>query len=140
MNNGRYLSISDIGRLELLRALGLWKPMRRKGWYPVVVSSTISFRKSLKPWQRFELESRFIGISGRNVFLEQRFTVNGEIYAKMLVAGRFLKDSGGHAPMGELTEFLGVAEAEQSIPDWALRWADEVKLPSTRDTAVSDWN
>lgn len=58
----------------------------------------------------------------------------------MMVALRFLKDSGGNAPMQELTEFLELANSEQSIPKWALRWVEEVKLPSTRDTAVSDWN
>ncbi|MCO5294889.1 MAG: thioesterase family protein [Homoserinimonas sp.] len=139
MNNGRYLSISDIGRIELLQARGLWKPMRKKGWYPVVVSSTISFRKSLRPWRRFELESRFAGAGEKNVFLEHRFTVGGEIYAKMMVALRFLKDSGGNAPMDELTEFLELENSMQAIPRWAARWAEDVKLPSTRDAAVSDW-
>ncbi|MBX3067127.1 MAG: acyl-CoA thioesterase [Cryobacterium sp.] len=140
MNNGRYLSISDIGRLELLKAAGLWKAMRKRGWYPVVASSTISFRKSLKPWQRFNLETRFIGMSGKNVFMEQRFTVEGEIYAKMFLAGRFLKDSGGHVPMDEVVAFLGIEGTESKLPSWLNRWVEDVKLPSTRDEAPSNWN
>ena len=33
----------------------LW---RARGWYPVMASATMTFRKSLQPWQRFDLESR----------------------------------------------------------------------------------
>ena len=50
MNNGRYLSISDLGRFDMLSRGGLWRELMRRGWYPVIASSTISYRKSLNPW------------------------------------------------------------------------------------------
>lgn len=140
MNNGRYLSISDIGRLELLRAAGLWRELRRRGWYPVVASSTIGFRKSLRPWQRFELETRFLGLHERDVYLEQRFVVGGEIYAKLFVRGRFLKDAGGHVSTEELLGLLGEAPSAASIPEWLLRWAADGRLPSARTPAPSEWD
>lgn len=139
MNNGRYLSISDIGRFELLRAAGLWRPMRRRGWYPVVASSTISYRKSLKPWQRFDVESRFLGADDRNVYLEQRFVVGGEIYARLFVRGRFLRDEGGHVPMEELLDLLGETSAAR-VPEWLVAWGADVGLPSTKSPAPSEWD
>jgi acyl-CoA thioesterase FadM len=140
MNNGRYLSISDIGRLELLRAAGLWKALRRRGWYPVVASSTITFRRSLKPWRRFEVESRFFGVDGRDVYLEQRFVVAGEIYARMFVRGRFLKDAGGHVAVDELLELLGEVPAEAQVAEWLIEWGADSALPSTRMPAPSEWD
>ncbi len=139
MNNGRYLSISDIGRFELLRAAGLWRPMRRSGWYPVVASSTITFRRSLKPWRRFEVESRFLGIDARDVYLEQRFVVDGEIYARLHLRGRFLRDAGGHVPMDELLDLLGEVPADRRVPSWLIAWGAEVSLPSTKSPAPSEW-
>ncbi|MGB8817535.1 MAG: thioesterase family protein, partial [Rhizobiaceae bacterium] len=38
MNNGRFLSIMDLGRLDLIVRLGFWKVARERGWYPVVGS------------------------------------------------------------------------------------------------------
>lgn len=139
MNNGRYLSISDIGRFELLRGAGLWRPMRRRGWYPVVASSTITFRKSLKPWQRFEVESRFLGVEGRDVYLEQRFVVAGEIYARLYLRGRFLRDAGGHVPMDELVGLLGDTPVDLRVPPWLIAWGADVSLPSTKSPAPSEW-
>lgn len=140
MNNGRYLSIADVARFDLLRAAGLWKVIRRRGWYPVVVSSTITFRKSLETWQRFNIESRFLGIAGRNVFLEQRFVVKGEIYAHLFVAARFLKASGGHVPLDDLTALLHDDQRPISVPNWVLDWAVAAGLPSTKDAAPSIWD
>ena len=140
MNNGRYLSISDVGRFELLRAAGIWRPMRRRGWYPVVASSTITFRKSLRPWQRFEVESRFLGVNERDVYLEQRFVVDGEIYARLYLRGRFLQDGGGHVPMDELVGLLGDAPVDVRVPAWLIAWGSDVSLPSTKSPAPSEWN
>lgn len=139
MNNGRYLSISDIGRFDLLRRGGLWKEMRRHGWYPVVASSTISYRKSLQPWQSFVVESRFLGYDKRNVYLEQRFVVAGEVYARAYFRGRFLKRGGGFVTMAELIELVGSVPEELTVPAWLLRWGADVALPSTMAPAPSEW-
>ena len=139
MNNGRYLSIADIGRFDLLKRNGLFDKMKRLGWYPVVASSTISYRKSLMPWQRFAVESRFLGYDERAVYLEQRFVVKGEVYARMFIRGRFLKRGGGHVAMDELHDVIGVAPHEVQVPEWLLEWGTDVALPSTKAPAPSVW-
>src|SRR5690606_7589807 len=82
MNNGVYLSIMDLGRMDLMIRAGAWARLRELGYYPVVSNQTISYRKSLQPWQRFELETRIVGYDAKAVFVEQRFVVAGEIYAR----------------------------------------------------------
>ncbi|WP_198295508.1 MULTISPECIES: thioesterase family protein [unclassified Diaminobutyricimonas] len=139
MNNGRYLSIADIGRFDLLRRNGLYATMTRLGWYPVVASSTISYRRSLMPWQRFVVESRFLGYDERAVYLEQRFVVKGEVYARMYIRGRFLKRTGGHVSMDDLIATIGVAPHEVEVPEWLLQWGTDVALPSTRIPTPSHW-
>ncbi|WP_166876550.1 acyl-CoA thioesterase [Salinibacterium sp. ZJ450] len=139
MNNGRYLSIADIGRFDLLKRNGMYEEMTRRGWYPVVASSTISYRKSLMPWQRFVVESRFLGYDERAVYLEQRFVVKGEVYARMYLRGRFLKRGGGHVHMAELHDVIGVAPHEVQVPEWLLTWGTDVALPSTRTPTPSHW-
>ena len=139
MNNGVYLSIADLGRMDLLIRCGAWDELNRRGWYPVVVNETITFRRSLDLWQVYELQTRFIGVDDRGVYIEQRFVVDGEIFAKAVIRGRFLKRSGGTVPVADLAKALGVDVDALQLPEWVTRWAADVALPSTREAAPSDW-
>lgn len=144
MNNGVYLSIMDVARFDMLVRNGVWAIFKQRGWYPVVVSETISFRKSLELWQRFSIESRIIGFDEKAVYVEQRFVRPGpdgepEVYAQGFIRGRFLKRSGGVVPMGELLGAVGPVPDGVEVPGWLRSWATDVALPATRAGAPSRW-
>jgi acyl-CoA thioesterase FadM len=139
MNNGVYLSIMDLGRMDLLIRSGAWARFRAKGFYPVMASETITFRKSLQPWQVYSLESRIVGYDAKSVYVEQRFVVDGEMYASAMTRGRFLKKSGGTVSVSELADLVGIDISTMTPPAWVAQWAAEVALPSTRDAAPSQW-
>jgi acyl-CoA thioesterase FadM len=139
MNNGVYLSIFDIGRFDMLRRNGVWQIFADRGWYPVVASETITFRKSLRLWQRFTVESRIIGFDDRAAYVKHRAVVDGEIYAEAFIKARFLKRVGGTVRVQELLDAVGQAPQTVQLPDWLVRWGDDVKLPATRAEAPSVW-
>ncbi len=139
MNNGVYLSIMDLGRIDLLVRAGAWAQFERLGYYPVVASETITFRRSLELWQRFTVETRVAGYDEKAVYIEQRFVVDGEIYAQAFVRGRFLKRGGGTVSLPELATALDVDISELTLPAWIGRWADDVALPPSRAAAPSTW-
>ena len=139
MNNGVYFSIMDLGRMDLMIRSGLWPKLLAKGYYPVMANESGTFRKSLQPWQRYVLESRIVGYDAKAVYVEQRFVVDGEIYASAMTRGRFLKKSGGTVSMQELSDLTGVDVTTMSPPTWIDPWVDAVTLPPTRDAAPSTW-
>lgn len=144
MNNGKYLSVMDVARFELTQRNGVLRTFRREGWYPVVVGQTISYRKSLNPWQRFWIESRIIGFDDHAVYMEQRFVRPGadrspEIYARAYVRARVLRRGGGVVPMSELLAKTGARAEEFQLPEDIKRWGEETRLPSTRSDATSTW-
>lgn len=139
VNNGVYLSMMDLGRLDLMVRCGLWARFTELGIYPVVASQTISYRKSLNPWQRFEIETRMAGYDERAAYVEQRFVRGGEIYARAFVKARFLRRAGGPVPIAELAEVAGIDLAAYPPAEWIARWAADVALPSTRAAAPSEW-
>ncbi len=57
MTNGRYWNIFDLGRLDLILRMGLGRVALREKWAPIVGAGTIQFRRELKPFQRFTLET-----------------------------------------------------------------------------------
>ncbi len=139
MNNGRYLSLVDLGRFDLLVRTGMIGAMRRHGWYAVVSAETVTFRKSLRLWQRFDVESRLIGHDDRAIFLEHRVVRGGEIYARVVVRARMVKRSGGTLSHEELFATIGRPEGIPEVEDWLHDWAEATRLPSTRRPAPSDW-
>jgi acyl-CoA thioesterase FadM len=117
----------------------MWSMLKSHGWYPVVVAETISFRKSLTLWQRFDVESRVLGFDDKAVYVEQRFTVGGEIYAQAFIRGRFLKRAGGIVPMPELLDAVGPIPDSATVPAWLHEWGQTTALPSTKVPAPSEW-
>ncbi|MEP6480335.1 MAG: acyl-CoA thioesterase, partial [Rhodoglobus sp.] len=140
MNNGIYFSIMDLGRMDLLIRSGAWSKMRERGYYPVMANETITFRKSLQPWQRFEVESKIVGYDAKGVYAQQRFVVGGEIFAEAMTRGRFLKKGGGTVSIAEISDFLGVDVSNLTPPAWVATWNANVALPNTRQPAPSTWD
>ncbi|MFE1646838.1 acyl-CoA thioesterase [Microbacterium sp. P01] len=140
MNNGRYASLFDLGRFDLLIRTGFWDTFGEKDWYPVVASETVTFRKSLRLWQRFTVESRLLGHDGRSVYLIHRAVVKGEVYTEMIVRARFLKRTGGVVTHQELFDAIHRSDTLPQIAPWVADWAAASALPSTRAEAPSLWD
>lgn len=140
MNNGRYLSLFDLGRWDLLVRTGLYDAMKQRGWYAVVSNETVTFRKSLVLWQRFDVESRFIGHDEKALFMEHRAVVDGEVYARVVMRARMLRRSGGTVSHEEFFGALGRPEDVPGVEDWIHDWAAASALPSTKAPAPSVWH
>ncbi len=139
MNNGRYLSLFDLGRWDLLTRTGMAEAMKRHGWYGVVSAETVTFRKSLELWQRFDIESRLLGHDDKAIYLEHRAVVDGEIYARAIIRSRMLKRAGGTLSHDELFAAVGRPEGLPEVEQWMHDWASASALPSTRSEAPSNW-
>lgn len=138
INNGQYFSLFDLGRYDLMARSGFWKASRGQGWHPVVQAEQITFRKSVNFWTKFQIYTRLIGVDDRCFYVEHRVVVDGEIYVRAHVAGRFV---GPHGPVS-IAEILQLA-AETGHPapeDFEVSeelqtWRAQSALPSSRRPA-----
>lgn len=78
MNNGRYVTMQDIGRFDLAVRAGFVRPMFEHKWQPLVRSLSIDFRKSLLLGQRYTLTTRFVCFDQRYFYMDQRFIRDGD--------------------------------------------------------------
>jgi len=81
MNNGRYLTVMDLGRIDLTVRNGLFGVMIRRRWSPVVGTVTIRFRKSLLPFRSYRLITQVVCWDDKWIYMEQRFERKGEVIA-----------------------------------------------------------
>jgi acyl-CoA thioesterase FadM len=140
MNNGKFLALFDLGRIDLSLRSGAWQHWGNLGWYPVVVAETITFRKSLMPWQKFDLESKVIGWDEQAFYFDQRMVVDGEIYTQGIVRIRFLKKKRGILTPAEVIEKGGDWHGEIPVlPEWVKDWAASSALPKGKEPAPSTW-
>ena len=106
MNNGRYLTVMDLGRLDLILRTGLWRVMRERKWYPVVGTAKITFRRSIGPFDRFDLTTQILGWDEKWLYIEHRMEKDGVLMARGLVKGIFLSPD-GKVPMADLIAAAG---------------------------------
>jgi YbgC/YbaW family acyl-CoA thioester hydrolase len=125
MNNGIYLTIMDIARLDLLTRSGVWKVLRARDWYPVVVAETVQFRRSLNLFERFEIETRVLGWDDKAILIEQQFFRGDEAVAHALVRARILKTARGPVTPQELALATGYDPASPALSDYAALWNAE---------------
>ena len=94
VNNGRYLTLADLGRIHWFVRTGVYQSAKRQGTMPVVGDAIAKYRRELKAFQTVDIESRLVGWSGRWAFLEHRFIRHGRVVAMVGIRGA-LKGSKG---------------------------------------------
>jgi acyl-CoA thioesterase FadM len=145
MNNGRYLSIMDLGRVDLLIRSGLMKLIRRAGYHPVIAAETIRFRRPLRLFQRFEIETRVIGWDDKAFLMQQRFLRRKRrdgtmrVIAEGIVRARFVLKGEGAIPASDFLALTGQPHTPSpQIPAWVAEW-NEV-MGNLRAEAMAEEN
>jgi acyl-CoA thioesterase FadM len=121
MNNGRYLTLMDLGRVDLMLRTGLGRMALKRRWTPLVGSAAIRFRRSLDPFQTYQLKSRILCWDEKWFFIEQRFERRGEPIAVGMVKG-LLRGRDGNIPTAEVMRSLNLNVASPEIPDHIRLW------------------
>jgi acyl-CoA thioesterase FadM len=123
MNNGRFLSLMDLGRVDLLVRTGLVGILRRMRWSAVVASVAVRYRRPLNPLRRYELRTRLLGWDERWVFLEQRFTRKGELMAYAVVKTQFF-GAGGRVRPDEIVRAAQATLQSPPLPAAVREWME----------------
>lgn len=92
MNNGRYLGIMDLGRLDFIIRTRLWRAVLRHRWTPIASAALIRFSRELRLFDTYRLETSIRGWDETSVVMEQVFIFDGgprdgEVSARALFKG-----------------------------------------------------
>ncbi len=114
LNNGRYLTIMDLGRIDMIARTGLLRALLKHGWTPIASAIKIRFRRELKLFERFRLETRVVYWDDNMVVMEQVFLHAGGARAGHIAAhalfkgGLYDRDEGEFLPIARLMQEIGV--------------------------------
>lgn len=130
MNNGRYLTIMDLGRFDLILRNGLFRLMLKQKSVPILGAVKIRYRLPLMPFQAYDLETKVIGWDDKWVFMEQRFIIvkgskAGAVAAIAVLKGSFFdKRSHTTVPTDVLLKALGWAHPSPDLPAHVRKWQE----------------
>ena len=129
MNNGRYLTIMDLGRLDFIFRAGLGRYILGRKWMPLVASAKIRFRRSLAPLQKYQLHTRLLCWDDKWFIVEQRFMVNERAVAIAYVKGLF-RSSKGNVPPADVLMAVGHTQESPPFPEYIRLWmeAEEINI------------
>ncbi len=123
MNNGRYLTFMDLGRMDLILRSGIAKPAIQQGWQPIVAGSWVRYRKPLKLFESFELTTRVAGWTERWFVIEQQIIRKGRVCTQAFIQGVFV-GSKGRVSCNKILDALGYEEPSPPLPHFIEDWLD----------------
>ncbi len=122
MTNSRYPAFADIARLDLFIRTGMMRAALARGWRPMLMASKIRFRRELKTFRRFRVETRVRWWSDTAGIFEDRFITQARdgseiVAAVMLSRGCFYAPKEKRfVPFAELLGALGLPEVAPPEP------------------------
>lgn len=122
MNNGRYLTLMDLGRADAIIRNGLRSAIRAHGWYSVVAGEAIRFRESLNPFARYDLRTRLLGWDERSFYFRQTFVREDREYASALARIRILRKGGGTVGAAEVAAAILPGVTSPPLPEYINEW------------------
>ncbi len=82
MNNGRYLTICDLNRVDVFARSGLLKAMFKRNWIPVIAEHTMTYKKPLNIFQRYEVSLEMVRWDEKFFYMTHTFTVGERVVAE----------------------------------------------------------
>lgn len=124
LNNGRALTLYDLGRLPMARRVGLIAVLRREGWGLTVAGSSTRYRRRVRAFDRITMKTRAAGWDARFLYMEQSmWRRDGECASHVLIRAAFTGPE-GIVPPRRVAEAAGHDGPDIAPPRWVADWIE----------------
>ncbi|WP_435979557.1 acyl-CoA thioesterase [Psychrobacter sp. DM4] len=126
MNNGRVLTVYDIGRTDFIIRTGLAKQLLKNRWGMVVAGSTIQYRKRIRLFDKVTIKTQLVGMDERWLYLEHSMWVKGKPCSSVLLRTG-VTEKGRVIEMARVLSALGLSAWDTPTEPWIQDWIDSDK-------------
>lgn len=98
MNNGRYLTICDLSRVDIFIRSGLAKTMLKQKWQPVIAEHTMTYKKPLNLFQTYQVSAQVTHWDEKYFYLTHTFEREGRVIATGTSKGCVISKKGVISP------------------------------------------
>jgi len=122
LNNGRSLTLYDLGRIPLAGRVGLVKVLRRNRWGLTMAGASVRWRQRVWMFETIEMRSRCVGWDDRFIYLEQSMWKNDGTCASQALYRSAVTGKTGIVPTAEVMLALGQSGQSPRLPGWVQAW------------------
>ena len=122
LNNGRTLTIYDLGRLPLSGRMGLTRALMANRWGMSIVGASVRYRRRVRAFDLLEMRSRGLCWDDRFFYSEQSmWKTNGDCASHALFRSAVTGGS-GIVPPAQVLQAMGQDPVSPPMPDWVAAW------------------
>lgn len=123
LNNGRAMTLYDLGRTMLAQRVGLISTLRQNRWGMTVAGSSVRFRRRIRGFERFEMRSRAVAWDDKFIYLEQSMWKKDGECASHVMLRTALTDKNGIVSPSRVLKAMGHPDLPTfEMPDWIEAW------------------
>jgi acyl-CoA thioesterase FadM len=126
LNNSRYLSCMDYGRIHMLAANGILTHALQERWIPLVGSVDVTYRRSLDLFAAFELRSRTLCWDEKWFYMVQSFHSHAGLAAVAWVKALFRNQQGNILPQS-IVDLVAPGFASPPVSESIKQWNEITK-------------
>lgn len=123
LNNGRVLTLYDLGRFALSLRTGLAPVLHENRWAFAMAGASVRYRRRITMFDRFEMRTRCLGRDEKFFYLEQSMWKAGEAASSLLSRAAVTSKSGLIRP-DEVASAMNRREWRPDLPTWVENWID----------------
>jgi acyl-CoA thioesterase FadM len=121
LNNSRYLTYMDYGRIRMLAAAGILGFAVKRRWTPLVGSIDIVYRRSLPLWTPFTMATRTLCWDERWLYMEQTLKFQGGLASIAWVKALF-QERGKNIPPQTIVDMVQPGLASPPVTESMMLW------------------
>lgn len=122
LNNGRTLTLYDLGRIPLAVRTGLRDLAKARGWGLTVAGVSVRYRRRVRTFQRVEMQTRLIGWDSRFLYMDQTMWRGGDCTSQLLLRSAVTQGARGIVDPAEMAVAMGLPAQSPELPGWVQAW------------------
>lgn len=130
LNNGRTLTLYDLGRTTTAQRVGLIRVLRQKKWGLTMAGASVRYRRRIRTFESFEMRSALAWWDERFFYVEQSMWKNDGECANHIVYRAAVTGKEGIVDPQRVVDEIAPGAKKPSIPEWIAAWIEaETKRP-----------
>lgn len=122
LNNGRTLTLLDLGRIPLAKRAGLVDVLRSERWSMTVAGVSVRYRRRIRTFETFSIKSRGICWDDKFIYLEQCMVKRDGEVANHVLYRTAVTDKNGIVAPARVLEAMGREDKSPPMPSWVQDW------------------
>jgi len=122
LNNGRTLTLFDLGRIPLGQRVGLLEVLKGNSWGLTVAGASVRYRRRIRMFETIEMRSRAVCWDDKFTYIEQSMWKRSGECANHILLRTAVTGASGIVPPAQVMAELGPQASCPKAPDWVAAW------------------